>query len=269
MSIVSDEDLCADIACQTPTQGVDYYAYGEECDLVEQVIPCEPDQSPYRDACGCGCIAFDPACSEPVPPGMDYVARGEECASIDFECAAGYEPFYNECGCGCAFSCDCDPTAGPSVCTDEGIQYQSQCEARCAGVDERLPECPRTCDCPTRYFPVCGSDGITYDNGCQAYGVEVDYRGECAPPPLQCPIDAEYINEDPEACALIGAFTCDPGFEPFSNECGCGCAPNICPIDGIEAVYINEDPEVCAVISVDCPDGRSGFNDSCGCGCYL
>ena len=39
VSIVSDEDLCADIACQTPTQGVDYYAYGEECDLVEQVIP--------------------------------------------------------------------------------------------------------------------------------------------------------------------------------------------------------------------------------------
>ena len=90
------------------------------------------------------------------------------------------------------------------VCTDEGVQYQSQCEARCAGVDERLPECPRTCDCPTRYFPVCGSDGNTYDNGCQARcaGVEVDYRGECAPPPLQCPIDAEYINEDPEACAL-------------------------------------------------------------------
>ena len=109
VSIVSNEDLCADIACQTPTQGVDYYAYGEECDLVEQVIPCEPDQSPYRDACGCGCIAFDPACSEPVPPGMDYVARGEECASIDFECAAGYEPFYNECGCGCTFSCRLRP----------------------------------------------------------------------------------------------------------------------------------------------------------------
>ena len=85
----------------------------------------------------------------------------------------------------------------------------------------------------------------------------------------QCPQDAEYINQDPEACALIGAFTCEPGYEPFSNECGCGCAPTTCPEPGIDAVYANDDPDVCGIITLDCPDGRNGFSNECGCGCYL
>jgi hypothetical protein len=31
-----------------------------------------------------------------------------------------------------------------------------------------------------------------------------------------------YVSTDPDECAVI-RFYCDPGQEPFSNECGCGC----------------------------------------------
>ncbi len=33
-----------------------------------------------------------------------------------------------------------------------------------------------------------------------------------------------YISEDPETCATI-RFFCEPGFEGFSDACGCGCDP--------------------------------------------
>jgi hypothetical protein len=46
---------------------------------------------------------------------------------------------------------------------------------------------------------------------------------EAAP---KCPNgkDYTYISRSPEQCAAI-RFVCDPGLEPFFNECGCGCRP--------------------------------------------
>lgn len=34
----------------------------------------------------------------------------------------------------------------------------------------------------------------------------------------------QYVSRDPDQCAVI-RFTCEAGFEPFFNDCGCGCQP--------------------------------------------
>src|SRR5688500_9538844 len=36
--------------------------------------------------------------------------------------------------------------------------------------------------------------------------------------------DRIYISRDPDECARI-RFFCEPGFQPFSDRCGCGCEP--------------------------------------------
>jgi hypothetical protein len=36
--------------------------------------------------------------------------------------------------------------------------------------------------------------------------------------------DRQYVSKDPEECAAI-RFVCDPGYEAFFDECGCGCEP--------------------------------------------
>jgi hypothetical protein len=34
----------------------------------------------------------------------------------------------------------------------------------------------------------------------------------------------QYVSRDPNQCAVI-RFTCEVGYEPFFNDCGCGCRP--------------------------------------------
>jgi hypothetical protein len=48
--------------------------------------------------------------------------------------------------------------------------------------------------------------------------------GAEAPPACELPPGARYVSRDPEKCAVI-KIICDPGYEQFSNECGCGCQP--------------------------------------------
>lgn len=46
-----------------------------------------------------------------------------------------------------------------------------------------------------------------------------------APPPPECLEEyprRHYVSRDPEQCAAI-RFRCDPGYQPFFNDCGCGC----------------------------------------------
>jgi hypothetical protein len=49
-----------------------------------------------------------------------------------------------------------------------------------------------------------------------------------------------YVAEDPGTCAAI-RFSCDPGFAPFFNDCGCGCAPvTECQVGGCSSHVCHE-----------------------------
>ena len=87
----------------------------------------------------------------------------------------------------------------------------------------------------------CG--GITARPCPEGYGCQDDPNDDCDPnaggadcggicvkapePPSKCGGDdpsRRYISRDPEQCAAI-RFFCDPGEQPFFNDCGCGCEP--------------------------------------------
>jgi hypothetical protein len=48
--------------------------------------------------------------------------------------------------------------------------------------------------------------------------------GAEAPTTCEVPPGTRYVSRDPAKCAVI-KIVCDPGYEQFSNECGCGCQP--------------------------------------------
>jgi hypothetical protein len=168
-------DCCADYeaSCVAPTcpdasdPSVHYISTSPHCP--ELMLSCEPGQTAFADACGCGCIGPvspppPPVCPDPEDPEVTYMndsaGNPDKCAVILFTCEPGREPFSNECGCGCV-----GPVPPPAP-----------------------PEPPLGCPDPN-------DPKVTYVN---------DSAG------------------DPYQCMAI-LFTCEPGQTLFSNECGCGC----------------------------------------------
>ncbi len=80
----------------------------------------------------------------------------------------------------------------------------------------------------------------------------------------------KYVSRDPAQCAAI-RFTCKQGYEPFFNECGCGCKkqppPQACDYNDPNREYVSRDPDACAAITFICEGNTQGFFDQCGCGC--
>jgi len=90
----------------------------------------------------------------------------------------------------------------------------------------------RTADvCIQLAKPVCGYNKEnqigTYSNSCYAckdQKVEYWIDSQCSSSSA-CDYNdpnKKYIETSKERCELI-RFMCEPGSEPFSNECGCGC----------------------------------------------
>lgn len=142
-------------------------------------------------------------------------------------------------------SCDCPrPEAGEEVCTDQQLQFPSECLAQCAGaVNWRPGRCDAACECALGYVPVCGGDRVLH-NRCEAH---------CAEPPI--PVlgdvsaclprgsDVQFACQRDEDC-LVGACQgrlCAAGAvpaaicPPISQELACyarfgecGCVDNRC-----------------------------------------
>jgi len=81
-------------------------------------------------------------------------------------------------------------------------------------------------------MPVCGDiDGkkATYDNSCffkldvrKTADKQVEAKGSWEKGACENKCYADEYIADPEKCMVI-LYTCDEGYEPFSNEKGCGC----------------------------------------------
>lgn len=140
---------------------------------------------------------------------------------------------------------DC-PQPG-DVCGEDGVTYESRCDASrahvrvdyagpCAPPCAQHNECAiyeqcsaagrcEEISCDTLYAPVCGVDGNTYSNACDAgaHHVAVDYDGECAP---ACNVDADC----PAADLCNAAGRCEAANCPQlpAND----ISQEVCAIDG-------------------------------------
>ncbi|HEU4406181.1 MAG TPA: hypothetical protein VFS43_13030 [Polyangiaceae bacterium] len=109
---------------------------------------------------------------------------------------------------------------------------------------------------------------------------------QCLPAECQSPVEPPqpdgdgsgqtpiiYESFDPAECARLGPFPCGPGFEFFSNECGCGCVGRPPPDPSLPfsiLLHASYDPAECQQRKVTCANTLpqvSDFIDSSGCGC--
>jgi hypothetical protein len=116
----------------------------------------------------------------------------------------------------CAASCLWGACAGKARAQEAppGPAPQQTPSAFCGGI-AALP-------CPEGYACVDDpTDSCDPANGADCGGV---CRKE---PPARCDADdprLRYVSRDPEQCAAI-RFFCEEGYQPFFNDCGCGCEP--------------------------------------------
>jgi len=114
----------------------------------------------------------------------------------------------------CAASCLLGTACGEAQAEEE------KTGAFCGGI-AGLP-CPEGYACVDDPADTCDPA----QGGADCGGICME-EGEDAGTPSQCPGDSpsrRYVSQDPEKCAAI-RFFCDPGYQPFFNDCGCGCEP--------------------------------------------
>jgi hypothetical protein len=130
---------CTD--CEDPTaDDVTYIGLSaEECTLIDFV--CAETQTPFANACGCGCIGLDTAVCEEGDTRMED-CNDCTCLEGDWVCtdrACGeLEACLEACGIGC-------PAPAFQSCGEDGVSYCSDCEAGCYGVSV-LPD-REACEC--------------------------------------------------------------------------------------------------------------------------
>lgn len=218
------------------------------------------------DACtsyGDCCVDYKTACTNPTCPDPDdekvhYVNDSYKnplaCTTIYFACEPGQTPFSDECGCGCI---DDEQTACPDP-NDSSVHYV----ADSAGKPENCAVILFTCE--------TGQTPFSNDCGCGC----IDGPEPSCPDPNDPKV--HYVNQsanNPAACLNI-LFSCEPGQEFFSNECGCGCIDGstaTCPDPNDPKVhYVNgsdSNPAACLNILFGCEPDQTLFSNDCGCGC--
>ena len=194
-------------ACEARCAGVEI-EYEGECRTFECRCNADcRDGDVCRDGacsprCAFDCLIADPVCGV---DGQTY-ACGEEDATCNGVLVLHHGPCRPTCSsdqpcvdgapcrapancpdrCGCASFCDgeckCSDVEIDPVCGADGVTYDHDCAAGCAGA--RVVKMGRCgdCECPQVFEPVCGVDGVIYENRCRAdcAGVDVVTDERCA-----------------------------------------------------------------------------------------
>lgn len=158
------------------------------------------------------------------------------------------------------FGLSCAPTAEAGE--ETGLQEEEARRAFCGGI-AGIP-CPEGYTCVDDPSDDCDPERGGADCGgiCQKEKKPPACTGR--EPGLR------YVSRDPAQCAVI-RFTCEEGFLPFFNDCGCGCQRQeaACDYGDPDRTYVSRDPDQCAAITFDCEEGLQRFFDECGCGCEV
>ena len=165
----------------------------------------------------------------------------------------------------CGNNCNCPAVVEP-VCGADGITYNNECEANCAGVPVAFEgPCnidPPNCICTEEYAPVCGIDGVTYSNACHAAceGVEIIARGECEPNRATCDLLARITFP----ANLCGSCTSEIAIYEYEGETYLVSFPS--DTDGLGGAC-NDFPisvSNCNTGDIFCQSGGNSPTDFCG-----
>lgn len=196
----------------------------------------------------------------------EYMALGEECQRIDYDCIMGMQSFGDECGCGCEPNPDCDPDATYIASQCEGIDFDCQ-DGEAPFTDACGCGCKPLAACdPTLTYVAYGQECQLIDFVCD--GATSYFQDECgcgcAPNP-DCDPDAVYLPQG--ACS---ESECAPDQTIFLDQCGCYCiaAPDPACADP-NRQYLSTDVEYCQLAEPNCVAGSTQFADACGCGCTV
>lgn len=228
------------------------YLFDDPAACAAADIACEPDETPFENECGCGCIGpASPPCPDPDDPAVRYASADPGlCTMIDLDCTATETAFSNACGCGCIGT----PTSCPDP-SDPAVTYASMSPATCAMIDLACAPTDRI------FSDECGCGCISTTSTC---------------PDPDDP-NVHYVGESPEICALID-FACEEEQSFFDGPCGCGCIDvgPLSPCNGLSEFACLSDasctPGYSGVCDCTCP-GPTGYEgggcDGCGRGCFI
>jgi hypothetical protein len=195
----------------------------------------------YQPVCGCDGNTYGNACTANAA-GASVQSDGacSECQSDD-DCPYGYCDIGVTCA---AIGC---PPPPPNRCTVCGDGSQLLCRRAVPVCPAGLvPEIVNSCfgACVDRYTceppgGTCEYDGATYavgdtfksSDGCNDCGCNADGAVYCTLKLCVCDFTdptVTWVSKDPEECTRID-YRCDPGLQPFTNTCGCGCEPAAAP----------------------------------------
>ncbi|MCP5019863.1 MAG: hypothetical protein GY938_31950 [Ketobacter sp.] len=166
-----------------------------------------PDSCPclekYNPVCGGNGVTYLNLCMMKKCGQIQVLAAEGPCGM------GGYMPPTNPPDCACTFQFS-------PVCGEDGITYNQECVALCAGqrVGNQGP-CMNTCDCTKTYKPVCSDDNQTFTNKCEM---------DCAKQKKKYDGVCQDLTEKCKHCVGFNSPVCGTDGKTYDNRCYLDCA---------------------------------------------